>query len=647
MNILNVQNLSKAYGPDPLFTSIAFAIDEGEKVAIIGKNGCGKSTLFRILAGQEEADEGIIAFQRGASVSFLPQDPVFAEGATPRSVASDAMQAVKEAIAAFETIATELAHLDHATEHDRAEELLSAQATAQRTIDRGGGWAWHYRVEAILDQLGLNAVIDAQVADLSGGNRRRVDLARVLLEQADLLILDEPTNHLDADTVEWLEQTLAAYEGAVVLVTHDRYFLDRVVDRILEIDELGFHSWPGHYALYLERKLERLASLDKANDRRLKLLEKEIDWLSRSPSARTGKAKYRVDQVEELRKEGPSVSTKRMQLQFATDSRLGGLILEAHDVSKSYGDLTVLKDVSLVVNRQDKLGIIGPNGCGKSTMLRIILGQEKPDSGGINFGKNTRVAYLSQTRDGLKDEDTVYESVGPGDYVHIGDNKIHKRSWLSDFLFAPEVQRKRVISLSGGERCRLLLAKLVLTGANLIVLDEPTNDLDIASLQVLEDALAAFEGCVLLVTHDRYFLNRVCNVIVAFEEGKVTRYDGDWDFYRKRRDERDKERKRVEREVRDADRQEREAEQSRQRVADDDPRKLTWKERREFEGIEQAILEAEDRKDELEKALSDPALYARNAQKIPELTAALNAATAAIDALYHRWQELEARAHLS
>ncbi len=637
MNILNVRDLSKAFGATPLFQEVAFAVDEGEKVGFIGVNGCGKSTLFRILAGQEEADGGIIALQREASVAYLPQEPRFPPGSTPRAIAAEALRPLRDTLAAFEALNERIAAGD-----GDLEALLAEQTHLQRLVEERGGWAWEHRVEEMLQRLGLGEVMDAAVDHLSGGNRRRVDLARVLLERPDLLILDEPTNHLDTHTVEWLEEELRALPGAVLLVTHDRYFLDRIVDRIIEIEPEGFFTSPGTYSDFLERKLERLRLRQVTEDRREKLLERELTWLRRTPSARTGKSKSRVDRVEDLRQEGPSGSTESIKLAFGAEQRLGGIIAEARGVAKAYGPRQVLKDATLCLTREDKIGIVGPNGCGKSTLLKILVGEERPDAGSVQIGRNTRIAWLNQSRSGLDEEATLYDAFGPGDYVKVGERRVHKRSWLSDFLFSSETQRKKVASLSGGERCRLLLAQLVLQEANLLILDEPTNDLDIPSLQILEDALVAFEGCVILVTHDRYFLNRVCNVIVTIEDGETVRYDGDWDFYRKRQQEQERETRRVEREE-SAQRQAAEAAQ-RQAEAAHAPRRLSFQERRELEGMEAAILQAEAQREELAQALNDPDLYTRDAQRIPALNQAFRDAEAAVERLYARWEELEQRA---
>jgi ATP-binding cassette subfamily F protein uup len=634
MNILNVRDLSKAYGPQTLFDSISMAVDEGEKVGVIGPNGCGKSTLFQILARTVEADEGIIAFRRGASVGYLAQEPSFAPESSARDVVAAAQKHVRAAIAEYERLSHRIA-----TEPEEAEALIADQALIGERIERLGGWSWEHRVDEMLDRLGLSRDIDKRVAELSGGGRRRVALAAILVEAPDLLILDEPTNHLDAQTVEWLEGALRDYRGALLLVTHDRYFLDRVVTRIIEVDrEDGFLSYPGNYSIYLERKVERMRMRAKSEDRRVKLLEGEMAWLSRGAQARTTKAKYRVNAAEELKKEGPSASVDNIQIEFSAGRRLGGSILSARGISKAYGDLQVLDQAQLTLNSGEKIGIIGPNGCGKSTLLKIMLGEERQDAGTVEHGKNTRTAHLSQARDGLDGEDTVYDAVGPSDYVHVGERKTHKRSFLAEFLFSPENQRKKILSLSGGERCRVLLAKLVTENANVIALDEPTNDLDIPSLQVLESALERFDGCVLLVTHDRFFLNRVCNVIAVVDQGGVTRYEGDYDFYKKRRDEELAEERRSAAETRAA------SEANKPARPSDKPRRITFKERAELETIEEKILTTEARKQEIEAALSDPTIYKAGPERVAALTEELGQTGTQLESLYERWQDLESLA---
>jgi ATP-binding cassette subfamily F protein uup len=483
--------------------------------------------------------------------------------------------------------------------------------------------------------------MDRPLPHLSGGQRRRVALALALLTRPDLLILDEPTNHLDAETVEWLETELLQYPGAVLLVTHDRYFLDRVVTRILEFDVDGVYSYQGNYSIYTEKKLERMALRQRTEDKRLKLLERELAWLRRSPSARTGKQRARVNRAEDLMDQRGPRQEQGLKLDFQADQDHGGIILEAYGLSKRYDDRDVLRDVHLMMQRKDKLGLLGPNGAGKSTLLRLLTGQERPDSGSVRLGNRTTIAIMGQDRDGLDPDQTVYDSLGDAEHVRIGERRVHKRTWLREFLFEGDQQNKKIASLSGGERCRLLLAHLMAQNANLIILDEPTNDLDITSLQFLEDAICEFDGCVLLVTHDRYFLNRVVNALLVFEDHQLTRYDGDYEFYRQRRDEREAALKEA-RAAQKRDEAQR-AKAAAPALATSD-RRLSWKEKKELEGMEATILQAEERKAALEAKLSDPALYQKAAAEAAALSQRLQELNLDIERLYERWQELEARA---
>lgn len=645
MTLLNARQLAKSFGPRTLFSQLNLSVAEDEKIAIVGPNGCGKSTLLKILARLMPPDEGDIAVRREATVRYVSQQPDFPAGATAREIVATEMLAVKEALEAFEALNVEIAQADA----DKLDVLLARQAELQATLDSLDGWAWQHRVESVLADLGIRPEdLDRPVDELSGGQRRRVALAQALLASPDLLMLDEPTNHLDADTLDWLERTLADYPGALILITHDRYFLDNVASRIVEFDQKQLYSHPGHYATFVERKLERLRVARKAEARRQKLLEHELEWLSRSPKARTTKARARIDRAEVLASADPAEQKIDLNINFNARRRLGGIILEVTGLAKSYGERQIFQDLHLAVQRQEKIGIIGPNGCGKSTMLKILMGEERADAGQVNWGQNTRPGYLSQTRDTLNPDDTVLEAVHPNEHVHLAKRSIHKRTYLREFLFEDAEQQKKVSSLSGGERCRLLLARLMVQQSNLLILDEPTNDLDLMSLQILEDSLRDFQGCVLLVTHDRYFLNKVCNVIAAFEEDHIERYDGDYDFYKARRDARRQEEKRqqqAERKRAEAERQQARQE-AREQTRQAGPGKLSWKEARELEGLEDKILEAETHKEEVEAALADPALYKDRPEQVEPLTRQLNEATAEIEALYNRWSELSERQEL-
>jgi ATP-binding cassette subfamily F protein uup len=633
MNVLNVQSLKKSYGTRVVFDGVSFAVDEGEKVGFIGVNGSGKSTLFRIVAGIEGHEGGTLAFQRGIRAGYLSQEPEFDVGATILSAVAGGKPELLDAISEYHAVAQALT----AGEGD-VDRLLARQERAAGRIDALGGWDYEHRMEAILTKLDV-AHWERPVEGLSGGERKRVALARVLLQQPELLLLDEPTNHLDADTTAWLEEHLQEYPGAVLLITHDRYFLDRVVTRMLEVSTGELAGYAGGYTEYLEAKAERMERASVEEEKRKKLIAQELAWVRRSPSARTGKQKARIGRLGGLEKEQKE---KRMPNRDAVEinlneaPRLGRTVLNLHGISKSFGERTLIRGFSGMLQAGERIGIIGPNGAGKTTLLRIILGQEPPDAGEVEVGKNTRFAYFDQRREELNPEHSIYEAAADSDWVMVGGQRTHLRSYLETFLFPPEKQRQVVRSLSGGERNRLLLARLFLLDANLLILDEPTNDLDLVTLQVLESVLADYGGCVLMVTHDRFFLDKVATGLIVFEgNGVLHRHEGNYDLYRRLKEQKEAEAATAQTTARRA------MTASAPAKKDEGGRKLSYKEKKELDGMEAAITAAEARKEELSARLADPALYAGPADEVARVTAAFKEAGEAVDALYARWSELE------
>jgi ATP-binding cassette subfamily F protein uup len=701
MNVLNVQNLRKSIGARTLYDGVSFAIDENEKLGLIGANGSGKSTLLRVLAGEDGHDEGgILALQRGARVGYLAQEPTFRAGQTTSGAAAEGNPEIYDALVAYHEVTARLAELAHAPAADTSapaaipvaasatsasalsttnspaqgdegahtptlDRLLTRQADLAARLDLLGGWDWESTVEAMLTRLGVTDW-DRTVDDLSGGERKRVALARTLLARPELLLLDEPTNHLDADTVLWLEEHLAEYPGAVLLITHDRYFLDRVVDRMIEIAAGTLTSYPGGYTNYLEAKAERMAQLEAAEGKRLKLIEKELEWARRAPPARTGKSRARLQQIDALegeqRRYKKTVRTREVTLEAAPPPRLGRTVLELSEIEKSYDERALIRDFTASLRAGQRVGIIGPNGAGKTTLLRILLGEESADAGEVEIGINTKIAYFDQRRSDLDDNASVYEAAAGTDWVTVGGRRVHLRSYLEEFLFPTAVQEQRVRSLSGGERNRLLLAKLLLQESNLLILDEPTNDLDLVTLQTLEAMLEDYPGCVLVVTHDRFFLDKVATDLWVFEgDGVVREHAGGYDLYRRLRDEREAAEATARREEEEAEARRRERQRAQERgkttssgtpsspghtsspTENARPKKLTWKEQRELEGIEAEILAAETARDELEARLADPAFYGAGGGDVAETNAAYQEAVARVEALYARWAELEER----
>lgn len=631
MNVINVQNLRKSYGTRAVFDGVSFAVDEGEKVGFIGANGSGKTTLFRIVAGLEGVGSGEIALRRGASVGYLAQEPEFGPGETIRTAAASGHPEMARAMGEYHAVAERLgAGAD-------GPRLLARQAELMAEIERLGGWDWDHRVEAVLSRVGLDGW-DRPVAGLSGGERKRVALARVLLQEPDLLLLDEPTNHLDADTTLWLEERLISYPGAVMLITHDRYFLDRVVTRMIEVDRAELTAFPGGYTEYLEARAERQSRLAVEQDKRAKLMERELEWVRRSPSARTGKQKARINRLDAAAatQEATRLPDRdAAEIRFGDPPRLGRTVLELEGVAKSYGGRSLIDDLTTSLRAGERIGIVGPNGAGKTTLLRIVLGEERPDAGRVVLGKNTRTAYFDQRRQDLDPDASVLQSVASTDWVEYAGRRVHVRSYLESFLFPTAVHDQAVRSLSGGERNRLLLARMLLQDANLLILDEPTNDLDLVTLQVLEAALAEFPGCVLVVTHDRFFLDKVATGLLVFEgDGQVHRHEGGYDLYRRLRRQRE-----------DSSPQQRSPAAPAPRPKAERPRagerRLSYTERKELEQMEGAILAAEAARDQLEAALADPALYADTPEKVAEVAAAFRAAGEEVDRLYTRWAELE------
>ncbi len=528
MPYITLNNAALAFGHVALLDHVDFQLDEGERVGLIGRNGGGKSSLLRVLAGQENLEDGIVWRQPGTRICFVSQEP-------PLDAEATVFDAVAAGLGELQQIIKDYHHLSHQLAEPDAdhEALLERMQHLQTQLEAQDGWAVQARIETAIAKLGLDA--NAIVGALSGGVRKRVALAQALVAEPEVLILDEPTNHLDFDSIEWLEGLLNTFRGSVLLVTHDRRFLDNVVTRIVELDRGKLASFPGNFSAYQRIKERMLADEAVVNAKFDKVLAQEEVWIRKGVEARRTRNEGRVRRLESLRLERAARREKvgTVEMSLDTGERSGKLVAELTHVSKAFGGKPVIRDFSCRIQRGDKIGLLGPNGAGKSTLLKIILGEMSPDSGNVKLGTKLSVAYFDQLRAQLDDNATLADTISPGaDYIEIGGVKKHVISYLGDFLFAPERARSPVKSCSGGERNRLLLARLFTRPANVLVLDEPTNDLDIETLELLEEMLASYDGTLFLVSHDRSFLDNVVTQVIAFEgDGKLMEYVGgyeDW-----------------------------------------------------------------------------------------------------------------------
>jgi sulfate-transporting ATPase len=515
-----------------ILKGISLAFYPGAKIGVLGPNGAGKSTLLRIMAGVDHDFAGDAVPADGTRIGWLPQEPVLDPAKTVREHVEEAVAGTRALLTRFEELSAKLGEpLDDA----EMEKTLAEQARVQDAIDAAGAWELDRTVEIAMDALRLPPG-DADVTKLSGGERRRVALCRVLLQQPDLLLLDEPTNHLDAESVAWLERHLQEYPGTVVAITHDRYFLDNVAGWILELDRGFGIPWEGNYSSWLEQKERRLAQEEKEATARRRALARELEWVRMAPRARQAKAKARLTHYEELLKEDQEAETREgpTRITIPPGPRLGELVVEVKGLRKGYGDRLLMDDVSFTLPRGGIVGVIGPNGAGKTTLFRMIIGQEKPDAGTLRIGDTVVLAYVDQSRDTLAGDRTVWEELSDGgrQTIMVGKREVNSRAYAAAFNFTGSDQQKKVKDLSGGERNRVHLAKLLRSGGNLLLLDEPTNDLDVDTLRALEDALVDFAGCAVIISHDRWFLDRIATHMLAFEgDSRVVWFEGNYQDY--------------------------------------------------------------------------------------------------------------------
>jgi ATP-binding cassette ChvD family protein len=527
--IYSMVGVSKFYDKKPVLKDIYLSYFYGAKIGVLGLNGSGKSSLLRILAGMDKDFVGETVLSPGHRVGFLEQEPKLDESKTVREIVEQGVQEVVDALNEYNKINERFAE---PMSDDEMNKLIERQGVVQEKLEAMDAWTLDSRLDMAMDALRCPAG-DSPIKVLSGGEKRRVALCRLLLQKPEILLLDEPTNHLDAESVAWLEHHLQNYEGTIIAVTHDRYFLDNVAGWILELDRGQGIPWKGNYSSWLEQKSNRLALEEKSETERQKTLQRELEWIRMSPKARHAKSKARIKAYEQLLGQEGERRSKDLEIYIPPGPRLGDVVIEATGVSKAYGDRILFEDMTFSLPPGGIVGVIGPNGAGKTTLFRLITGQEQPDSGTIREGDTVKLAYVDQSRDILDPEKTVWETISGGeDLIMLGKKEINSRGYVSRFNFSGSDQQKKLSMLSGGERNRVHLARMLKEGANVLLLDEPTNDLDVNTMRALEEALENFAGCAVVISHDRWFLDRIATHMLAFEgDSKVYWFDGNYSEY--------------------------------------------------------------------------------------------------------------------
>ena len=617
MTLFSANELRLAYGHQTLLDGVTVAISAGEKVGLVGRNGCGKTSLLKILANENQADSGETSARRGLRVGYLPQE-----------------FELDPALSVYDNIAAGAADVATAvTRYENGDGSESELADLLTLIEHTDGWNLDARIKSLSNAL-FTPPLESETGPLSGGEKRRVALCSALASQPDLLLLDEPTNHLDSESIRWLEDFLKTYTGAVIFVTHDRYFLNVIATRIIEISDGKAYSHPGNYTAFLESKAARQEIAENTEKKRQKFLKDELKWVKAGVKARTTKSRSRLDAFYEVKDQDAPVREGEIDLLIPPPPRLGNTIVDLEDVSITLGDRTLFRSVNLSLEEGQCTGIVGKNGVGKSTLLKICLQQLEPTSGKAILGKQVKINYIDQSRMQLDGTGSLLDEISDGnEKIEFGDEILGARAYLRRFLFSDERINERVDLLSGGERARLMLAKVLKTGGNLIVLDEPTNDLDLQSLRMLEEALAAFPGTILVVSHDRYFLDRICDQIVAFEDDGVKVSPGNFSYYLEKRQARENA---ARAQATAANR----AAKKRASEKKDKPRKLTMAEAKELETLEEKVMEADDAVTTLQEKLSSPEVQT-NFEQIPVIMAELEAAKKVADGLINRWEFLE------
>ena len=614
--ILTAMDLEVHYGEQVILDKASLSVHEGDRIGLVGRNGAGKSTFLKIISGIQQPDSGDIAQRKDLQIGFLSQEFTLNATKNVHGNILDGANNILALISEYETLPYDSPKRD----------------ILEQVIAKVDGWNLEKRIEQIIKSLGAPEA-ERDILTLSGGEKRRVALCRALISQPHLLILDEPTNHLDTDSIEWVENYLATYNGTCIFVTHDRYFLDRIANRIVELSNGTFVSHNGNYTDYLYNKSQRQSIKEAEENKRQNFLRREYEWIVRGPKARRTKAKSRIDQYYEVLDDDKREVELNVEMVLPPAEKLGDKILELKNIGIKLGDKQLIDGLSFAFESKRRIGIVGKNGIGKTTLLKIIMGQLKPTTGRIDRGERTEFNYVDQSRLILNDDDTLFNAVSEGnEYVQFGKNQLNTWTYLRRFLFTDDRINTLVGRLSGGERSRLTLARILKNGGNFILLDEPTNDLDLPTLRVLEEALIAFSGVAVVVSHDRYFLNRVCNGILAFEgNGQVYFSEGNYDYYVEKRK---KQLKAIEKQT---EKTERKGDtRVKQKV-----RKLTWNEQKELENIEQDILKAEAKVEEIEAIFISTDFYEKYADKTKELNEQLKQAKDIVTKLYDRWEELE------
>lgn len=619
-SFLQVEGLTKSFGDLVLFRDISFGIAEGERIGLIAKNGSGKTTLLNILTGKEPYDSGAVVFRRDLRVAYLEQDPAYPENLTVLEACFHSGNDVTDLIAEYERVI-------NSKDHSGLDAILQKMDILQ-------AWDYEHRAKQILGQLKITD-FEQKISELSGGQLKRVALANVLITEPDLIILDEPTNHLDLDMVEWLEEYLQRSRLSLLMVTHDRYFLDRVCNEIIEIDQQQLYQYKGNFSYYLEKRDERVSAQNAELDRANNILRKELEWMRRQPQARATKAKSRIDAFYDLEKKAQQVrDAGNVQLQMK-GTYIGNKIFEAQHVYKAFGDIKILEDFNYVFARYEKLGIVGNNGTGKSTFIKMLMGEVAPDKGGFDIGETVKFGYYSQ--DGLKFDEQmkvidVVQNIA--EVIDLGNgSKLTASQFLQHFLFPPEKQHNFVYKLSGGEKRRLYLCTVLITNPNFLVLDEPTNDLDIVTLNILEEYLQQFKGCVIVVSHDRYFMDKVVDHLLAFQgSARIKDFPGNYTQYREWKEVQEL----LEKEKEQAAKPKEEKVQQVQ-PKNEEKKKLSFKEKREFEELDALIPQLEEEKANLENELSSGTL---STDELLQKSNRISQLIEAIEEKTMRWLEL-------